>query len=266
MKIKVSTFCNHQWKAVPAIGVRKYMCTQCSMFGFKRKDDPLHRIYEHSVEVSDDLLDQYILQRGSEVTHTRLEEKSGPKPGIIRMREDDACAHEWVPAPEYSNNHHDRLKCVKCNRVGREKSTGEVEVFVEEYAETLKRYHLHNQHLEKEPMCAHDWESAPQLSTKGVIRYVCKKCGWLGYRLGMLASIKPHSVFSNDKIKGRHGLRKVRDGEKRKAKESVLPEEIKKEGYQGQEELHSAATEDGSDVRGTDGREDSMGKQPDMRS
>lgn len=226
------------------------MCTQCSMFGFKRKDDPLHRMYEHSIEVSDDLLDQYILLAEGWKTVAMPEERSGPKPGIIRMREEDGCAHDWVPAPEYSDTRHPRLKCNKCCRVGKEKSTGEIVSFVKEYADTLKRSQLHKSRLEAEPPCEHEWELAPQLATKGVHRYMCKECGWLGYKLGIRSQIKSHSVYSNDKVKGIHGLRKESDGKESESKEALIP-----------------TTEgDSTNVRDTDRREDSVVEQPYMRS
>lgn len=242
-KIKVSAFCNHQWKAVPALGVRKYMCTQCSMFGFKRKDDPLHRMHEHSVEVSDDLLDQYILLAEGWKTVAMPEERSGPKPGIIRMRE-DGCAHDWVPAPEYSDTHHPRLKCTKCSKVGKEKSTGEIVVFVKEYADTLKRSQLHKSRLEAEPPCEHEWELAPELGTKCINRYECKKCKWLGYRVGHRIPILVHTALSVYKIRSENGLRKESDGKEREPKESVLAEGTKEDSQQKPEELHIPVTED----------------------
>ena len=207
MKIKVSTFCNHQWKAVPAIGVRKYMCTQCGMFGFKVKDASLNRVHEHSIEVSDYLLDQYIELVHSTGGHVEAE-RLGPKPGLFRMREYDNCEHYWVPAPEYSDNHRTRLKCTKCERVGKRRATGEVVAFVKEYTERLRRYMIRKQHLEAEPVCEHEWKLLPLLGTKFVNRYECKRCKWLGYRVGNRVPIKVHTALSTDRIRMENGLKR----------------------------------------------------------
>jgi len=246
-KIKISSFCNHHWKAVPAIGVRKYMCSQCSMFGFKRKDDPLHRMHEHSVEVSDDLLEQYIAFVQPVVTYEEPE-RLGPKPGITRVHEDDVCAHDWVPAPEYSDNHHPRLKCTKCERVGKERSTGEIVTFAREYAESLRRYQIRKQHLEDEPICEHEWELVPELGTKCINRYECKKCKWLGYRAGTRVPILVHTALSVDRIRSENGLRKESDDKEREPKESVLAEGTKEESQQSQEEVHISTTEDSTNI------------------
>ena len=212
MKIKVSSFCNHQWKAIPAIGVRKYMCTQCGMFGFKLKDDPSGWVHEHSVEVSDDLLEQYIELGQPLMTYEEPRKKPGPKYGSVRIHVDNDCAHDWVPAPEYSDEAHPRLKCTKCNRIGRKwASTGETIPFVKEYADSLRRYQIRRQRLENMPICEHEWELEPRLGTKFINRYECKKCKWLGYRTGTRVPIKVHTALATDKIRSENGSRKDLD-------------------------------------------------------
>jgi hypothetical protein len=222
-RIKISANCQHHWKAILALGTRKYMCTECSIFGFKLKDDPLPRVHEHSIEVSNYLLDQYIELVQPTVTYVEPEKRSGPKPGIIRMRADNSCAHDWIPAPEYSDETHPRLKCTKCGRVGRKwASTGEVLPFVEEYAASLRRYQIRKQHLEMEPSCDHDWELVPHLGTKHINRYECKKCKWLGYRTGIRVPIKVHTALSVDKIKSADELRrKELNGKEGEQKEGI---------------------------------------------
>ena len=241
--IKVSTYCHHRWKAVPKLGVRKYICTECSMFGFQIKGDPLHGIREHSVDVSTDLLDQYIELVQPTVTYVEPEKRSGPKPGPVRMHEYDGCDHNWVPAPEYSDNHHPRLKCTKCKRAGKARSSGEVVVFVKEYADSLRRFQVRRQHIEDEPICEHEWELVPNLGTKCINRYECKRCKWLGYRVGSRVPIQAHAALAVDKIRSGHGLRKESDGKEREPKEGTMAEATTKEECQDSKGLASAVTQ-----------------------
>ena len=229
--IKVSTYCHHRWQAVPKIGVRKYMCTECSMFGFQLKGDPLHGIREHSIEVSKDLLDQYIELGQPTMTYMEPEKRAGPKPGPVRMHEYDGCEHNWVPAPEYSDILFPRLKCTKCPSIGRELATGEIAPFSRDYAGSLRRYQC-KQHLEGEPLCEHEWELAPLLGTNHVNRYECKKCKWLGFRVGHRVPIQAHPAYSVARIRSENGLRKEPDEH---SKESIVAEGTKEEIHQEQE-------------------------------
>lgn len=246
-RIKFSMYCQHHWKAVPGVGVRKYMCTECSMFGFKLKDDPLPRVHEHSIAVSNDLLDQYI-ELGQPIgTYVDPEKRRGPKPGIVRMREYEGCDHNWVPAPEYSDNHHPRLKCTKCKRAGKARASGEIVVFVKEYTDSLRRFQIRRQHIKDEPICEHEWEPIPRLGTKCINRYECKRCKWLGYRVGSRVPIQSHTALAVDKIRSERGLRKEADVKERGPKEGIMAEGPKEE-CQGPEELHIATAEDSTNV------------------
>jgi len=235
------------------IGVRKYMCTECFMFGYRLRGSSATGIREHSIEVSDDLLEQYIALDQPALIDVMLEKRRGPKPGISRMREYEECAHSWVPAPEYSTEHFPRLRCTLCTRIGRKLLTGDIVPFGEHYAGSLRRIQTHKEHPEGEPLCEHEWELVPQLGTKHINRYECRKCEWLGYRMGTKASIRAHTMFSINRIRSENGLRKEPDVEGTK-------EEIH------QEQESSQTFEEGStEVRGTDRREDGMGEQSNMR-
>jgi len=225
-RIKIPTFCLHHWKPIPAIGVRKYMCTECLMFGFRLKCDLVSRTHEHSVEVSNDLLDQY-LALVPVATYKEPEKRSGPRPGPFRMLEYDGCEHKWVPAPEYSDCRHSRLQCTKCKRLGRKLATGEITPFVKEYDDSLRRSHKVQQRLNQEPACAHEWKPVPQLDTKCVKRYECSKCRWLGYRVGVRVPIKTHTVYSTDRIRSEYELNRKDSNGKEEQKDGVLPEEPK---------------------------------------
>ena len=65
----------------------------------------------------------------------------------------------------------------------------------------MKKYEIHKQHMQMEPVCLHEWEPIPRLSTKCLSRYECKKCGWLGYRMGNKVPVQVHTALSVDRIR-----------------------------------------------------------------
>ena len=140
-KTKPITYCQHHWMHIPMLGNKKYMCTECHIFGFKIKSDPFNRIQEHSAVVSDDLLEQY-MALGCTAEVAQDKKPRGPKPCFVRpMRMPNGCTHTWVHAPEFEEvGSPQRFKCENCGQIGKRTPEGDTQPYSKSYEENLYRY------------------------------------------------------------------------------------------------------------------------------
>ena len=139
MRTKIPTFCPHRWVHIPTLGTRKYMCPMCHMFGFQIKGNK--RIQEHSILVSDDLLEQY-LELDTSCRHKIEAKPRGPEPGYPRpAKRFVACNHTWVDAPEFTESEsHKRYKCITCGRIGTHAKLGEIQPYSRSHEGDIYRY------------------------------------------------------------------------------------------------------------------------------